>query len=422
MKAKLKSKRKFCLVIISIFAAVFVTTLLFNVKREKIVGTMDESFSIILSSGLEEDVYTLKYETGDGILDSYEEICKIEVAGNGNDARYDAFIKENSAPSEATKIGVYNSSEERVGSILFVEDFKRDMGEKLYDFGAISDVHLQFETGVADLERALDYLCYTEKVDFINVCGDVSESGALEELSLYEAVIEPYQEKLPINEITGNHEDWAVNGYGEVWNQTVGDPLYYTFIEGDDLFIMLGMETWKKEMFTDEQLQWLYELLENNRDKRCFVFQHVRYDETSGNALETYKYDTWGGRVGDIYESLMRHYSNVIWFHGHSHMKFHMQELDDKANYDGSENYHSIHIPSLAAPRGRNGNGSPIDFYEESEGYVVEVYEKGILLRGMDFVKKKNLPIAHYCLDTTPKPVLAGSYIDVTDTINKKIN
>ena len=66
MKAKLKSKRKFCLVIISIFAAVFVTTLLFNVKREKIVGTMDESFSIILSSGLEEDVYTLKYETSGG--------------------------------------------------------------------------------------------------------------------------------------------------------------------------------------------------------------------------------------------------------------------------------------------------------------------------------------------------------------------
>jgi hypothetical protein len=56
--------------------------------------------------------------------------------------------------------------------------------------------------------------------------------------------------------------------------------------------------------------------------------------------------------------------------------------------------------------------------YEESEGYVVDVYENGIVLRGYDFVNAKFIPYAHYYIDTTLKTVAADTYVDPTGTIN----
>ena len=55
--------------------------------------------------------------------------------------------------------------------------------------------------------------------------------------------------------------------------------------------------------------------------------------------------------------------------------------------------------------------------YQNSEGYVVDVYTDGIHLRGRDFVKGKFLPIASYWLDTTLQTVEPGTYIDSTGTI-----
>ena len=115
----------------------------------------------------------------------------------------------------------------------------------------------------------------------------------------------------------------------------------------------------------------------------------------------------------------MRHYKNVVWFHGHSHLKYSLQKYGQLyANYSASEGYQSVHIPSLAVPRADTDNdGSPDTIYAESEGYVVDVYENGINLRGRDFVKGEFLPIASYWLDTTLKTVEAGTYTDSTGTI-----
>ena len=57
------------------------------------------------------------------------------------------------------------------------------------------------------------------------------------------------------------------------------------------------------------------------------------------------------------------------------------------------------------------------NIYADSEGYVVDVYENGIHLRGRDFIKKEFLPIANYWLDTTLQNVPAGTYSDSTGTI-----
>ena len=52
-----------------------------------------------------------------------------------------------------------------------------------------------------------------------------------------------------------------------------------------------------------------------------------------------------------------------------------------------------------------------------SEGYLVDVYENGILLRGRDFAKGEWMPIATYWIDTTLQTVEAGTYKDPMGTI-----
>jgi hypothetical protein len=65
-----------------------------------------------------------------------------------------------------------------------------------------------------------------------------------------------------------------------------------------------------------------------------------------------------------------------------------------------------------------NASGSNYEtIHADSEGYVVDVYENGIHLRGRDFVKGEFLPIASYWLDTTLQTIPAGTYTDSTGNI-----
>lgn len=193
--------------------------------------------------------------------------------------------------------------------------------------------------------------------------------------------------------------------------------MYYTFEHNGDVFIMCGeWQEWKEYLFIQGELQWLYETLEANRNKRCFVFFHVFPWGDSGNANGYYPTNIFTGTQGSVFQSLMTHYKNVTLFHGHSHLKFYLQEIDEKANYSDALGFRSVHIPSLSVPRDKV-DGTLTYLFAESEGYVVDVYENGIHLRGRDFITEEFLPIASYWIDTTLVNVPAETYTDSTGTI-----
>lgn len=330
---------------------------------------------------------------------------------------YADFIPENIANVGAKRIGIYNEKGNRVGFIP-LGNLTIPNGNKLYSFGALSDVHVQYDTAQEDFQRALKYLNDMEGAAFICIAGDLTTSGTAAELEQYKSYVEEYSSKVPIYAIPGNHD--ARSGLQNSIDQYTGNPRYYTFTHGNDVFIMMGLNADAEgSLFTADQLQWLYEILEENRNKRCFVFEHVNPEDSSGNALGIYKYDIWGGTEAEVFTSLMKHYPNVVLFHGHSHLKFYLQTLSDKANYDHSWGCHSVHIPSLTVPRDTNGAVDPsaVDVYADSEGYVVDVYENGVHLRGRDFVAENFLPIASYWLDTASQTIPAGEYYDDTGTI-----
>ena len=337
-------------------------------------------------------------------------------------SKYTKFIDQNIAPIDVRRVAVFDESGKRVGQIPLGSMTPPTHGQRQYTFGALSDVHIGQDTAESDFKTALAYL--SDCTDFICICGDLVHGGSdvsASQISTYISCVNA-SAKVPVYAIAGNHDGSHVPNIETTITTYTGHPLYYSFTQGDDVFIMVGnRSTNAGSLFTTAELQWLYETLEANRNKRCFLFQHVRPDDGCGNALGIYKTDDWGGTEQTVFESLLRHYKNIVFFHGHSHLKFYMQEYADDANIDQHFNCWSVHIPSIAVPRGTlsSVDTSLTTYYAESEGYVVDVYENGIHLRGRDFVKGEFLPIASYWLDTTLQTIPAGTYTDSTGTIKK---
>jgi predicted phosphodiesterase len=325
------------------------------------------------------------------------------------------FIPENIAPANARRIGIYNSKGSRVGYVSLGNLAQPNMGEKQYSFGALSDVHIVYQTAASDFQKALTYLNNDVDVAFTCIAGDLTDNGTEAQLAQYKAVVDAYSPDTPVYAIAGNHESYSTQP--TLLEQYTGKPLYYSFTHGNDVFLMLGCYSWSNDgIFTKEYLQWIYETLEANRNKRCFIFEHVFPWGDCGNPGGLYHFDMFKGTKGSVFQSLLKHYKNTIFFHGHSHTKFYLQEIDQKANYSDALGYRSVHIPSLAVPRDIVGS-SLSNIYADSEGYVVDVYENGIHLRGRDFIKKEFLPIANYWLDTILQNIPAGTYSDSTGTI-----
>lgn len=337
-------------------------------------------------------------------------------------AKYKNFISENIAILGTRRIGVYDSNGNRVGVIPLESLAPPDVSEKMYSFGAISDVHVTYTTGEADLMNTLKYFNAQTDVEFLCISGDLATTGVDSDLLKYKNIVDAYAQNLPIYVSAGNHDayggDWVLRKDTIVSTsmQTyTGNPLYYSFERGDDVFIFVGV---CDGTFSATELQWLYETLEKYRNKRCFLFQHIFAFEGCGNVFGLYSLNLTNNTMYSVFKNLLRHYSNIIWFHGHSHTKFHGQEFGAMANYDNVFGCHSVHIPSNAIPRTDADGDNVFQIeYQDSEGYIVDVYPDGIHLRGRDFVTGEFLPIASYWLDTKIKTIEANTFVDETGVI-----
>ena len=372
------------------------------------------------------------------------------------------FIPENVAPVGTERIAVmkHDGTGVPVKEVGYIPLGSLDTGlspkSRRRRFLALADIHLTYKTANADFGRALDFAADPRnECDFVCIAGDLTATGSTGtggQMELYRDMVEPYDDVFPIYAIAGNHEASYEN---DLTHDTVspytGQNLYYAFQEGGDVYVMLGhyggyqegAGGWRpSEFLSAEELQWLYETLEANRNKRCFVFSHelphehevgnpnnlfrdrapIWYTETSGGAYDN--------GLGKAVVALLKHYKNTVLFHGHSHTRFEMQQIAPTANYSDKYGYTSIHIPSLAAPRDEDADGSPKlleDLYARSEGYVVDVYDDCIVLNGRDFgeydaetgVYKDPhcLPIATYKIDTPLQIVEAGTFVDETGLI-----
>lgn len=291
--------------------------------------------------------------------------------------------------------------------------------DPLYSFGVLSDLHIQYNTGLDDFQRALTYL--KDRVPFTCVCGDLVAYASAEYMAQYKAYVTDYAGNMPIYECAGNHESYPSQGVGAdidstLWTETTGKELFYTFTYGDDVFIFVGMKSERADdLFPDGALDWLSETLEANKSKRCFLFFHAPELADKGADPSGKWASLMNGTSGKAFIELIKQYQNIVWFHGHTHVTLGVEQ------YPVSDilGYRSVHIPSLVSPRFYNPEtDSLIDYvFDENnskiwgstlaEGYIVDVYENKIVLRGINFAAGTNKdqiePFTDeiYALDTT---------------------
>jgi hypothetical protein len=62
-----------------------------------------------------------------------------------------------------------------------------------------------------------------------------------------------------------------------------------------------------------------------------------------------------------------------------------------------------------------------VDLYEESEGYIIDVYEDYVVLKGRDFVDGDWILNATYKIDTEIYEIEANTFIDDTGIIQTAV-
>lgn len=386
----------------------------------KATGAVLTNKDITVASNID-GTYTLKYVDAAGEpLADYADICTIAI---DEMATYEDFIEANVAPYSADAIGIFDAAGVKVGSIV-INGIKADNAGLLYSVGMLSDVHLNTENAgysdcFGDFENALDFFNSTDiNAEFTCICGDISEHGTEAEFARYQEIVAANSPSKPVYTTTGNH-DCQSSGINEtIWKQYTGHGLTFEVSRPlsngtTDHFLFLGMSYWNfTGAYLVPNIEWLEDKLEEYRNERCFVITHMFFPDRAGNMLQIYPDYNWlsGIQLNNLQEMRNR-YKNTIWFSGHSHWKWSLQQYDDNANIcRNTGSGWSVHIPSCAKPSDSNGDPTDatnkrVEKTAQSEGAVINVYENHIDVLGVDFISGKYLPIATYRLDTTLQEV-----------------
>lgn len=337
---------------------------------------------------------TYYYANNNNILNNYTSIFELDASKS-----FDKINELNVAPSEATKIIGKDNSENIISEINIPSVLDKKIGNLQYKVGVISDIHIDaYEDDYGDSQNdfinALN-LYKSNNVDFIVVNGDLVNEGYEVDYQKYVEIINNYSNGIPIKTIRGNHECYFDGGYdanNTRYETYIGQPNYYEFIKNNDIYLFLSCMKENGNNLTSEQTTWLSQKLEQYKNNRVFLFTHYPYGEVGsiGNIIDKTQMSN------PQFLNLIKQYKSIVYFSGHSHTNFEAQTLNKNANIKKAEDIcNRVHISSLARPRIWNGN-ELVNSPEGSQGYLMEVYDNGILLKGYDFANQKYIAIAQY--------------------------
>ncbi len=377
----------------------------------------------------------------DGYTVYYSELAGVTVKnGSGSkDIHEFTAIPDGAETVLAYKAGV------KVGTYEIPESKLPDNGEKLYSFGILSDVHFnRYNMSLTGDDACLTFpnaLNFLDKFDvsLVGISGDISADGERDAFEKYNGIASNYD--FPVYTCTGNHdvsdyfalENWQelmnTGVYGEAKAEGVKnvaenglDFVYAPEEASGDVFIFLSQYKWdynrdESRILTDEQLDWLEAQLEAYKDITVYLFFHtflnnpVEGEEPKmgeGNLLNNkgHHYDlpfTEGCPDEVRFEDMMDRYENVVYFNGHSHWAYDMQEINPNLNiadYDG-EYATMIHVSSVSSPRRTEANldDTTEHYMRSSEGMVAAVYEDCIVFTACEFLKGELLSYATYVVE-----------------------
>ena len=289
---------------------------------------------------------------------------------------------------------------------------KRLLAEEnlLYTFGLLSDVHVDngsdgdavdFGMSVRDYRNALRFL-EDEGAEFIAYTGDMTKDNS--GYGDYEKLLECVSMSNIPNYLTGGNHD-----VGKLYESMVNPNKYYTVEQNNDLFIFINVKDRAVTGGIDQQtVNFVRNTLENNPNRRVFLMYHY-FIRNHGSGDGTGGYYT-SEALGDDYEKypltkewtdLIINTPNLIFCHGHSHMRFNSQDRFPTNNlYHADGECYSLHVPSCAIPRKANTSSVGMSYLEEgSEGYIVKVFPDRVEFRAIDFTTNTYLTAYNQVVD-----------------------
>lgn len=387
------------------------------------------------------DEHKILSEDVDGYSVYYSELADIKVKkGEGS-----VEIQEFTAIPEGAETVLAYKDKMLMASFDIPEEKQADYGEKLYSFGALSDVHFNRYNGSGTGDDACitfpNALKFIEKfdVELVGISGDISADGERNAFEKFDGITSEFE--FPVYTCTGNHDvssyynlaNWQElmnkGVYGENKADGVADVaangldfVYAPESTNGDVFIFLSQYQWDykeptSRILKDEQLDWLEAQLVKYSDKTVYLFFHTFLNNpVEGEVLQTgegnlinnvgWCYDlafTEGCPDEVRFEALMKEHKNVVFFNGHSHWKYEMQELNPNLNiadYNG-EYATMVHLSSVSSPRSTTANirDSSEHYMRNSEGMLVTVYEDSIVFTACEFLRGEFLSYATYVIE-----------------------
>lgn len=405
-------------------------------------------------------------------LDGYFEIYKVENCIKNQKISFS--LGENVAiPAGATQMLVVREDESGNKTTEYIYNLPQGKiltGKKLYSFEALSDIHIDRQSGGKEIyyvnsdkhfEKALS-VAKEYNTDFIVSSGDqvTNASGATDEWLVYQEILSKSEYSNPIYECIGNHETriskyagcpvkcgleefMLATGLDEESKQVINDKPYYEYTEkSGDHFIFMALEKSPdantSDEFSDEQISWVKSLLLKYKDDghKIFLIQHSPIsgygagdDKTDPGYKGTLNLaDTETGvpfKNNQEFKKILEDNKDIIWISGHTHV-----DLRDDKNYsdENDTSCHMIHIPSCCNTtrivKDEEGNNTlDYTFYDDTtQGYIVDSYDGYCIFNGINFYYDKIYPQYSYVIGDTgeiPEPVKV-LYGDAD--VNEKVN
>lgn len=402
--------------------------------------------------------YLLYYADDTETLKAYDELASVRITGKAVTYQVKSGLM---LPVGATRIAVFESTSRFLDETPSVKDAaavveipaeKRlsDLGAPELSFGAVSDVHMNYEAhdrgAYQKWADALEFFS-ASGMEYVIVSGDMTgDDGGGEDL---EADYQKYVEiinasSFPIENIyesLGNHGNTPAklalfnkytSGEGEV-HPFEGSPYYSVLLEGKDgardtLFLFMRQElsapgeSASRDNFSKAQIDWLEGMLQQygETETNIFIVEHSPFLEVGPGDKFPRGYTAMLSFKASFtqnmrFKALLETYKNVIVMSGHTHLS-----LYDNYNYSNEDGAFAnmVHIGSTSQPcaygagssfvRSSDGRYGVTPTYG-SEGYLVRVYGDYITYTGYNLSTGKIIPAGCLIIPTVaPEPVAAA--------------
>lgn len=396
--------------------------------------------------------YWLYWADGTKALDGYYQLAKLTLSSQGSKTHrmYERSVipvgAENliaiQSTSEPASKTVANAS--AVYSIPVSKRLAHNTSDLKYRFASYSDVHIDgvkktYKYDEVHLSKALDTAAARD-AEFIVMSGDYVNNNidypniSIAEWRTYQRVLADSDYCNPVYEAIGNHELWQnvsggtadfIKGTGLEGSNGTAKKAYFEKTLGGDHFIFMAMEGGfypdKTEEFTDEQLDWLSALLKkySGDGKNIYIIEHSLFESYgAGDRPNDPYYDiqlTDKQESSRRFKSLLNQYKDAIFLSGHTHIAF-----AEQYNYSDNNGTSAqmIHNSSVGGVRRVEGNGLNRDYKEDdTEGYIVDVYNDAIIFNGAALYYNKYDPNCCYLVKPSARILAKQSGTEpVTET------